>query len=285
MIELEQKKVRIIDVKELTSIFMKCSAYVKYVVGIANNAAWAACLESMEMIKSHPYYLCQRKGGTTPAHEFRRCFDALHKYERNLIYTEHNRFFHLADMPPKVRAYYAEDLTDRDYYDYWCAFGFTAFDDNRAWYTNLVNKFRLAYEAHRVPNAEQLAWANAAGQALRIASEIYITVMDNCSHDFPVVNRKVFDKVFHSFYLGDITKMWSSAFNYLDPSAENIPLTETEFKNIQHGYEQLAERWVSNEAVFGSRVKTAEAYADIFRTRGTMKKNVEKFRRMKEQAK
>lgn len=283
MIELEQKKVRITDVKELASIFMKCSAYVKYVIGIANNAAWAACLDSIEHIRSHPYYRCQRKGGTTAQREFRRCFDALKEYERNLIYTEHNRFFRLSDMPPKTRAYYG-DITDREYYDYWAAFGFTAFEDNLAWYTNLVNKLRLAYQAHGVKYPEHLAWANAAGQALYIAADIYATVMNNCSHDYPSISKTVFNHVFQAFSLDGIAKMWNSAVDTLDPSA-NVEITPTEYSNIRLGYEQLAEHWVSNEAVFGSRIKTAEAYADIFRTKGYLKKAVARFEQMKEQEK
>ena len=49
------------------------------------------------------------------------------------------------------------------------------------------------------------------------------------------------------------------------------------------GFEAGA-HWVSNEAVFGSRVKTAEAYADIFRTTGEMKKAIRRLKEMKEQA-
>ena len=109
---LAVKKVKINNDAELNAIFTKCSSYVKYVVGVANNAAWAACLDSMEHIRQHPYYRNSRCGGTTPAREFNRCFGVLKSYERNLVYTEHNRFFRLSDMPPQTRAYYG-NITDR----------------------------------------------------------------------------------------------------------------------------------------------------------------------------
>lgn len=282
IIMLTTKKVKIIDDAELNSIFLKCSSYVKYVVGIGNNAAWAACLDSMEHIQKHPYYKCQRKGGTTPQREFNRCFKALKDYERNLIFTEHNRFFRLSDMTPKTRSYYG-DITDREYYDYWAAFGFQAFYDTRPFYTSFVNKLRLAYEAHGVVDAENSAWANAAGEALYISADIFVNVIDNCARDFPKVAKKVFLDVFKSFNLNEIAKMWANAVDTLDPKT-NVELTETEYKNIRQGYVQLAQQWTSNESVFGSREKVAKSYSDIFRTNGTMMKSIKRFREMKEEA-
>lgn len=276
------KKVQINNDTELNTIFTKCSSYVKYVVGIGNNAAWAACLDSMEHIRQHPYYKCQRKGGTTPEREFCRCFNVLKSYERTLIYTEHNRFFRLSDMPPKTRAYYG-NITDREYYDYWAASGFQAFQDTRPFFTSLVNKLRLAYEAHGVTAPDKIAWANAAGQTLYIASDIFTNVMDNIVRDFPNIGRKVFISVFKTFDLHEVARMWASAVDTLDPKSD-VELTDTEHRNIQQGYVQLAQQWTSNESVFGSREKVAKAYEDIFRTNGTMLKSVARFRKMKEEA-
>lgn len=279
---LTLQRINIKDSEELNEIFNKCSAYIKYVVGVANNAAWAACLDSMEQIRMHPYYKCSRIGGTTPAREFKRCFDVLKGYERDLIYSEHNRFFRLSDMPPKARAYYG-DITDREYYDYWAAFGFQAFQDTRPFFTSLVNKLRLAYEAHGVTAPDKIAWANAAGQTLYIASDIFTNVMDNIVRDFPNIGRKVFISVFKTFDLHEVARMWASAVDTLDPKSD-VELTDTEHRNIQQGYVQLAQQWTSNESVFGSREKVAKAYEDIFRTNGTMLKSIARFRKMKEEA-
>ena len=279
---LAVKRVQINNDAELNDIFTKCSSYVKYVVGVANNAAWAACLDSMEHIRQHPYYRNSRCGGTTPAREFVRCFDVLKSYEHNLIYTEHNRFFRLSDMPPQTRAYYG-NITDREYYDYWAAFGFQAFQDTRPFFTSLVNKLRLAYEAHGVTAPDKIAWANAAGQTLYIASDIFTNVIDNCVRDFPNVGRKVFLSVLKPFDLHDVARLWASAVDTLDPKSD-VALTDTEHRNIEQGYIQLAQQWTSNESVFGSREKVAKSYEEIFRTNGTMKKAIGRFQQMKEDA-
>ena len=48
------------------------------------------------------------------------------------------------------------------------------------------------------------------------------------------------------------------------------------------GYTQLEEQWMNENTIYNSRVKTAQDYADIFRTNGEMKKAMRQFAEMRD---
>ena len=129
---------------------VQASSLVKLIDGCANNAAWAACLDAYEHLKPLPRFRQQVKGGDTAGYGYQRVFKAFKNYQRNLIYTSSNRFFHVADMAKETRNFYAKDMTDEQYYDFWASFGFKAYQDNELFLTCLVNKLRLAYEKNGI---------------------------------------------------------------------------------------------------------------------------------------
>lgn len=266
--------------KELARQITAASSMVKICVGIGNNAAWSACLDAYDHIKQHPRYRQQIKGGTTPAREFKRCFDMLHQYERNLIYTEHNRFFHVADMPEDTRRLYG-NITDRDYYDFWASFGAQAYNDQKPFFTSLVNKIRIANIHIGEKEPEIMAWATGAQCALDIAAHIFQTCMTSTIRHIPGVREESIRHIFSAFDLKSIADFWDKSTNTLStPAKEPDP---TDIKNIKDGMLQLEQKWTNNDSLFGSRIKTAEDYAEIFRTNGTCKKMMREFAEMKEE--
>lgn len=267
--------------QKLLRQFNAAANTVKITVGIGNNAAWMACLDAHDRIKQHPRYNRQITGGTTVGKQFRRCFSMLHQYERQLIYTNENRFFHVADMPETTRRLYG-DITDREYYDFWAAFGMQAYQDNYTFYTSLVNKLRLAYIHHNVANAEIMAWAVGAQTALDIAVKIWEVTMKAARKGIDnFIHADTINRVFRDFNLRPIADCWANAVVDLDPTL-TFELTGTEIKNITQGCTQLMDKWMNEDTLFGSRIRTAEDYAEIFRTNGTCKKVMREFAEMRD---
>lgn len=264
----------------MTQAFVFASSMIKTIVGVTNNAAWMACLDAIDKIRQHPRYHASVKGGTTVGRSYKRVFDALKAYERRLIFTDENRFFHLADMDPKARKIFG-NITDRDYYDFWAAFGFTAYESTRPFFTSLVNKLRLAYQAHGEQHAEILAYSNAAGMALDLAVEIFNHSIDRCMQEWPQVPERLWRRTFGAFSLSHVADLWMAAHNNLDPG-NDYRLSDAENHNIILGYAQLRDMWIDEKTLFDSRIKTAEDFAEVFRTNGEMKKAQRQFAEMRD---
>lgn len=256
------------------------------VTGTANNAAWMACLDAIDQIRKHPRYKQMVKGGTSPAREFGRCFNMLHHYERQLLYG--TRFFHVADMDALTRKVYGSNFTDADYYDYWAAFGFAAYTETKPFFTSLVNKVRLAYLHHGNANPEIIGWAMAAKLALDIAAELWQSAMESCysielKHEPTSANVSRWQKRYRCFNLQRVAEAWLHSIDVLDPDSDiDAMLSEQEQSNLKMGYEQLAQEWMKDDTLYGARIKTAEDFADIFRTHGEMKKVMRQFADMRD---
>lgn len=274
------------QIEQLTQFLNATMNLIKTTAGIANNAAWAACLDAMDQIRKHPRYRQNIKGGSTPACQFKRCFDLLKKYEKGLLYAPNYAYFHVAYLTPKDRKMWGDNITDRDYYDFWAASGFTAYYySTKPFFTSLVNKIKLAYEHHGEPHAEIMGWAVAAHCALNIAGQLWEAAVNNClsfAKEYKGVNisKKELEKMYRCFDLRGVADFWEKCVKDLCP--KEFYLDELERKNIEAGYIQLGEQWMNENTIFNSRIKTAEDYADIFRTNGEMKKAMRQFAEMRD---
>lgn len=240
------------------------SSVIKSMCGIANNAAWACCLEAMDALRQHPNYRHRVKKS------FNDAMEEFKAYERNLIYAERNRLFHVADLTPQYRKRYG-DITDREYYEYWSSTGATAYYRNKGWVLNLWNKYRISLLQHKVPHEEQLAWAMTACATLRLAECVYDNELDVCVevHDVP---KELISEIFGGLNVQRIADRWQTALTMLEPKAEDYELDEDEQKNIQFGLDQLMECWTSEATICNALTETTEAYGEVFRTQGEQKK-------------
>lgn len=262
---------------EIAAALSQAAALVKTTVGVGNNAAWMACLDAFDHIRQHPAYRHNVKAA------YKKCFEAFKTYERQLVCATQNRFFHLGDMAPEIRKIYG-DITNRDYYDFWAAFGYTAYSDNRPFYTCLVNKLRLAFLNHGEPHPDILAWSAAAGLCLDMAGEIYKSALRRCAEaeewKHIGIPQRAWQKVFASFNISHIAHLWDNAHELLSGKTE-LALNPTEKRNIEIGYRQLMEKWLDEDSLFGSRIKTCADYNEVFRTNGEMKKVQHQFAEMR----
>lgn len=253
---------------------VQASSLVKLVDGCANNAAWAACLDAYEYLKPLPRFRQQVKGGDTAGYGYKRAFKAFKNYQRNLIYTSENRFFHVADMTEETRNFYAKDMTDEQYYDFWASFGFKAYQENEPFLTCLVNKLRLAYEKNDIRNAEAAAWSMGAYMSLNVATECHADAVNAVARQWGG-RLSEWQSLFRAFDLTAVEKLWGSAHKDFFPELAKIEFTNDEFENIKMSFNQWAERLVRGKTLVNSRVATVNDFADdIFRTKDCAKKAI-----------
>lgn len=240
------------------------AAYVKTIVGIGNNAAWAATLEALDHLRQHPNFRHMVK------REFNFAIVEFKAYEQRLIHTTNNRLFHVTDMAPEYRKRYG-DITDREYYEYWAASGTTAYYREHQWVTSLWNKFRLSLIAHHVPNEDIVAWGMTADACLKTALSIYENSLLVAERENGVP-MTVLRAIFGSLSIASVERRWDRAMMMLEPLTAGYELTPTEQKNIQNGVDQLSDAWSSCATLRQSLAETTEAYEEVFRTKGEMKK-------------
>lgn len=252
------------DKKELTLRMSKASGVIKTNCGIANNAAWAATLEAHDHVKNHPRYRFNVKRA------FREAIDLFRRRELQIVHDEKNRLFHLADLLPESRRRYG-DITDSDYYEYWCSSGQTAYYQKRAWATAVRNKFRLTLERHGVPYADDASWAMMADACLRMAQARYANVTNFCVEEWQVP-RALVDDIFGLLNMEAVADKWDAALTLLVPETANYKLEESEQRNIQLSLDQLMEQWTSVVTITDSLHETIQERDDIFRSKKEQRK-------------
>lgn len=252
--------------EELTEHVAQLSSSIKVVLGIVNNAAYSACLEAIDNIRKHRNYRHQVKRA------FKDAMDEFKAYEHRLIYAEQNRLFRLDDLIPEQRKRYG-NITDREYYEFWCSTGASAYSQNRQWVTNLWNKFRLSCTNHGVPDAGTVAWAMAAEACLLLAVSVHENWMRVGAEDYGIPSL-LLTEIFGQLSLVKVERQWNKASSMLEPLTDTYQLTTLEQKNIQLGVDQLQDELVSLAAIHNGMKESIEAYSEVFRTPGEQKKTL-----------
>ncbi len=257
--------------EELLQCLATSVALVKTVCGVGNNAAWMACLEARDMAKKHPNYAKKGKGGQSAKSDFKAIIKAHDAYEKRLIYGGPVYFFRLQDLRPELRKAFG-NISDREYYEFWCAIGETAYSDTRPFVTCLANKFRLALAKHGEAEPECAAWLLTAWCCLRIACDIFDGALKNVAKQFNVVEKRL-RKEFMPFSLHDLYKQWEAAMYALHPNLSS-QLDDVEERNIALGIADLTKRWMDTGTLYGSAVDTFAEYDEVWRTPGEQQKAI-----------
>lgn len=236
---------------------------VKLVTGAANNAAILVMLDAHDKIKQHPRYRHQVKQA------FKQALKTREDYERQLLHTQTNRFFHVDDMIPTSRKVYGADFTDRQYFEFWQSIGSPIYTKSWPFITSLWNKYRLSLINHNIQHADLLAWPMVAMSCLELAQKLYHHVIEEVIEDYKFP-RRVVERTFKDFDIGPVGKAWYKALSLIENTS--YKLDSTEDKNIENGLVQLLEIWSNPENYYDATMNTIHEYDEIFRTKGEMKK-------------
>lgn len=250
--------------EELISKMSSAASVVKLICGVGNNAAWLVMLKGYDHAKQ-----CRRFHGAVKR-GFNRCLEMFHAYERNLVFAQSNRMFHLADMTPDIRKRYG-DITDRDYYDMWAGLGASAYERTKLLLTSLQHKYNKSLESHGVKDATHVAWLLVTAACLDLASQLYDRAINQCITQIGIP-RKIVEHVFKQFSLEQISKRWVESMKAIAPDTVGYELDKVESRNIELGLEDLLRQWMDPNFLYKSTFNTIEDYGEMFRTKGEHKK-------------
>lgn len=253
--------------EQLTEALPLISALVKQVMGVANNVAQVAMMNSRDDLVQHPAYRHRVKQA------FNEAFRSFDEYEKRLLNPSGVRYFHVDDMPPETRKRYGE-ITDREYYEYWQNVGWSVYSKHRTFITALDNKFKLSLQKHGVPHAELLCRAMTTEQLLNIACQRYVGVTKVVHKETGLPQDKL-DFIFGCFSLKGVHQRWAKALTMIVP---NFPLDAIEEKNIRDSIEQLYNIISDIPEMYDGIEKSTEDYEEVFRTKGEWKKQLRQIR-------
>ena len=133
--------------------------------------------------------------------------------------------------------------------------------------------------AHNIADPSLVSWGMAADAALKLAVCVYedniVTASDQFGIPFALLAH-----IFQGLNMKAVEKKWDDAMMTLEPWTGTYELTEQEQRNIQLGLDQLWDAWVNLETMRDSLYSTAEAFDDIFRTKGEHKKALRQIKQM-----
>ena len=238
--------------EEIQKAVGNAAAIFKLVCGVGNNAAWVVMMEGYDHARRCKAFRRSLKGGHSVGWYFKKAVRDFNDYERNLLTTQTNRMFHVADMTGDVRRKYG-DISDAEYYEFWKGVGGVAYERTKPLITSLWNKYRLSLLEHGVKDAEHVAWVMTAQAALDLAGAMYESAMKECENGLEL-HRKV------------------RAMMLLAPETDPIKLSDVEERNIDLGLQQLMEAWLDPELLYSSASGAVDDFNEIFASKGFVKK-------------
>ena len=249
------------------------AALIKVACGIGNNAAWLIALGALDHAKKCKEYRRVK-------HQFKRIVKMYCIYERQLIFADVNRMFHLSDLPEATRAKFG-NISDREYYEFWRATGDAAYHRTQPLITSQWNKYRLSLVNHKIDDADNLAWVMTGLAALMIAVTIYESTIEKCHAIFNVPSSTL-RRIFQQFSFANIAKQWQHALFDLAPLA-HIDLSTTEEKNIDIGLRQILDEWIDFETLYESLSITVDNYDDVFSSEKSKREVCQEIENLKKQ--
>jgi hypothetical protein len=256
--------------EEIVKAVSNAAAIFKLVCGVGNNAAWLAMMDGYDQAKRCKAFRRSLKGGHMVGWYFKKAVNDFKDYERQLLTTEKNRMFHVADMTEDVRRKYG-DISDAQYYEFWKGVGGVAYAKTQPHITSLWNKYRVSLVKHDVKDSEHVAWVMTAQAAIDLAGAMYESAMKECETGMNL-HRKLLDGIFGQFSLKTVSKDWMRAMMLLAPETDDYQLDSTEERNIDLGLQQLMEAWLDPELLYSSASGAVDDYEEIFATKGFVKK-------------
>ena len=256
--------------EEIVKAVSNAAAIFKLVCGVGNNAAWLAMMDGYDQAKRCKAFRRSLKGGHMVGWYFKKAVNDFKEYERQLLTTEKNRMFHVADMTEDVRRKYG-DISDAQYYEFWKGVGGVAYAKTKPHITSLWNKYRVSLVKHDVKDAEHVAWVMTAQAAIDLSLAMYESAMKECETGMNL-HRQLLEGIFGKFSLKTVSKDWMRAMMLLAPETDDYQLDSTEERNIEFGLEQLMEAWLDPELLYSSASGAVDDYEEIFATKGFVKK-------------
>lgn len=265
------------NVQEVMEAVQKSSGLVKLICGACNNATFLVMAEAHDRVKPLPLY--QGRAGRL----YRKAFKDWRMYESNLLYAEKNRFFHVDDMPDFARKRYGDNLTDKQYFEFWQGAGAPVYTRTRNYITSLVHKYSLSLKKHSVDYSQEVAWALAASACLYICGHVWQLAVNECISQYGLP-KDIMYNVFKDFRVDNIYKAWNNATDELCPTMRNYELDDSEKDDIQNAIDLIAELWTAPSIIYDAAKEGIEEYDEVWKSISQKRKSLIELEDYKQQA-
>lgn len=232
---------------------------VKETLGVVNNAAWYCCLDALGVMREMPRWNRRGAGRTTPKWAFGRAVKAFREYEAELVWGGKNRFFSVEDMPPETRRLYKEDMSNREYYDFWVSMGGAAYTRSRAFVTSLQNKYRLSLVHGGMDPEEAVfaSWGLCALSCLDLAVVSYRGNIRLGAEEYRLLPQML-AACFGKFSLEKVFLLWKEAVEAAFPGILSSEVPKSDERNIELGKSQLAAAWLERGNILSDMRRSLE---------------------------
>lgn len=256
-----------IDKTEVVKLLGQFSGVLKLYIGACNNATYIVLGNAYDAMRKHPVF---KQKFHKARGKFNQAIKEWKSYEHHLIYDERNRMFHLADFPPETRKKYG-NISDQEYYDYWCSVGSFAYDFSIDMLNSLKHKYRKALDENNVEGAEYLSEALLCLTCLNVCDTMLDVHLDR-GVEYVGVPKAVLEDCFGGFSLKRVRDCWYQGLKLTIPDFIDTDLGEQTDRNIEIGIRQLAERWADEKMLYHAVNDATEDWQEVFRTPGEWKK-------------
>lgn len=199
-----------------------------------------------------------------------------------LIYPPENcvRMFHLEDMPRSTRMMYRQDLTDKEYFEFWENQGMVAFNETHKHLYALQWRYEKALKDKGARKAKVLAWLATACSMVEMYNVSYETLLDRFHKMFGYPKSSL-RSVYGGFDLNRAREAWYGCIELFEPNADSVLASCLREHNVELGLQQLSEVLLNCEKQLDFTRMNIEENREVFSSKAAWLEEIDEIVRLK----
>lgn len=244
--------------------------FIRMVSGMANALAFLVLGNCRERMRPWKRYKFDIKAG------FERSIQLEDQYDMRMLTSPHG-IFDFNELEDEYKEKYREDLTSKEYYEFWkasCSQMFT-----KVWpiIQALSYKYYKSLKSHDIEGAEYMQWALTGTVILELAQAQFTGAMMTLEQENKIP-RFVLDEVVGCFSIKELFDQWTKTAKKVVPIYE---LTKDEEANIALSLKQIQGMMSDNTIILQSMAQNIKAWSnEIMRSQRLAKKTSKNFERL-----
>ena len=263
------------DVSQIEEQIVTTTSAVKIIMSVAHAMVLFTMLDTLDKIKSAKWYDKNKR-------LFKIAKKVMDNYDKGLLHATTNRFFCVKDMSEQLRATYNDNLTDRQYFEYWLDMGASYYDKIKPFILLMQNKYRLVLHDMGITDENATSWAITTEFALEEAEAMYKDGVLKAMSEKIGVPEKILDCIYSSFRFDDIHKAWQRAIKSSIPELQEIADNAMKSRNVLLGindfHSHVADVFTSCEPIMQATEDNEDLWAgkDEFKKAKRLMRSVQK---------
>lgn len=238
---------------------------VMQVASIINNVTYLSMGNALDLLRQMPVY--QQKFS-----KVRGAFEHARKvWMQQEAALKASRHFRVCDLNEGDRKFYRADLTNGEYFEYWQATGFEAYNRLVPLLGMLTNKFKLIIEHHGYDHAKALGYMDLVISLVNFSEQLYFGIRERYV-EMTHMPPEFFDEHYGIFRIYRFGMAWQKARNLMGNGVEDKEVDPIEKCNVEQAINQLVAKFLDADFFFGCASVAAKDYPEVFATKGFCKK-------------